>query len=111
MSREGNQDLTRIHIPSRQISKLDTLCTTLFKTVLFIVLSEVVWDFFVRDPRHLSFDPIRWLVVGIVYGVVIYIWPTLPRDYDIELDDEEIRLLRNRSPKTVVRKKPYSICR
>lgn len=96
--------MTRIHIPSSQISKLDKLRTTLFKTALFIVLSEVVWDFFVRDPRHHPFDPIRWLVMGIIYGVVTYLWPTLRRDYAIELDDEEIRLLRNRSPKTVVRR-------
>jgi hypothetical protein len=96
--------LTRIHIPSGHISRLDKLRTTLLKTVFFVVLYEVIWVFVVPDPRHRFFRPAEWLGLGIIYGAVTYCWPTLRRDYDIELDDEEIRFLQNRSVKTVVRR-------
>ena len=71
--------------------------------MFFVFLYEVIWAF-VRNPRHQSFRPTEWLMLGIIYGVLTYFWPTLRRDYDIELDDEEIRLLQNKSVKIVVRR-------
>jgi hypothetical protein len=72
--------------------------------VSFVVLYEVIWVFFVHDPRHQFFNPAECLGLGIIYGAITYFWPTLHRDYDIELDDEEIRFLQNRSVKIVVRR-------
>jgi hypothetical protein len=58
----------------------------------------------VRSSRHRFFNPTELLMLAILYGAMTYFWPSLRRDYELELDDEEIRLLQNRSVKIVVRR-------
>jgi hypothetical protein len=93
--------MNSFHITVPQPNRTQKLRQTFLQTVFFVFLYEVILIFVVQ---HRPFDLTECLMLGIIYGLLAYFWPTRSRDYDIELDDDEIRLVQGRSVKTVVRR-------
>ena len=50
-----------------------------------------------------SFNPVDWIAFGVMYAFFAYLFPT-DLNYDLEIGDDAIRLLRNGVVKQTVRK-------
>ncbi len=44
---------------------------------------------------HRSFNAVDWLGFGLMYAFVSFFFPTGPQNYDLEIDEDAIRKLRN----------------
>ena len=51
-----------------------------------------------------SFNAVDWLAFGFMYAFFAYIFPTEPQNYDLEIDYDAIRLLRNGVVKRTLQK-------
>jgi hypothetical protein len=51
-----------------------------------------------------SFDVVDWLGFGLTYVLFSYLFPIKPPSYDLEIDDGEIRLVRDGEVKRTLRR-------
>jgi hypothetical protein len=51
-----------------------------------------------------SFNAVDWLAFGLTYAFFSYIFPIGPQNYDLEIDEDAIRLLRNGVVKRTLQK-------